>query len=73
MAPAPLAGETSGLRFIQTCLCYENAIENPPEIKGSGGSFFRELTMPQYFLQSAWAGKLESYREKLMMVKMRQA
>ncbi|XP_009583367.1 PREDICTED: low-density lipoprotein receptor-related protein 11 [Fulmarus glacialis] len=73
MAPAvtaPLAGETSGLRSIQSCPFYKNASGNPLEIRQSRGSIFRGVTMPKYFLQSAWAGKLGSCREELVAVKM---
>lgn len=44
-----------------------------PGTAESRGSICRGIMMPKYFLQSAWAGKLESYRKDLMAIEMRQA
>lgn len=70
---ALLGGETSGLRSIQSCMFHENVDGNPLETGESRGSICRGIMMPKYFLQSAWAGKLESYRKDLMAIEMRQA
>lgn len=55
--------ETSGLRFIQSCMFHENVSGNPLEIQDSRGLICRGIMMPKYFLQSARAGKLESCKE----------